>query len=651
MPDLTLYKPAGLTVEVIDRDPLPPPPPPPPVAGLGAPVVKLVNTAKAICAPGYFNAGQAYDRHQYVQELTGPGTMKVNTHNGAVFGAALSLTLTFDGNAVATVTTSPTANNATFTITQAAFDALADGNYLTSVTGAAGWDVLDYTVRVNKGGTPSMMYAVIASYALVHPFNNNITQSPVVHQSVKVPAQFAPTEKPIAPRACPDFAELPFRHLVACTQLVIGRTDDDYRPCRTVSGTLTTANRQKYNYFDMDAEFPMYPLLDGPRGRANLFSPTSLHLGRNDKVYFTDNWRFGVVEADGRIRTLAGYRSPEPAAYWQGPQNHALVGDWSAVPAARRGFWNLWGMAWDERTLTTDPAAPPIGGEQPHVTGPVAFLADTLKNRVCKVEFSPTDRAAPAKITEFITGLGNPWNVIFENGRLHVSERTGNRISTWDATTGAFISAFATPGPEGMCLQDGVLTYGALATKSIRKRDLATGADALHVDLTKVKDKQYIISLVNGNSRFINVSISDGTFGPRGMLALAMWTNLYYGLPNMLAPDGSMHNWLWAPNRDTLPGQSWPGNDGNPAFGYPTAVVVGKGRMIYGASNEGLLQFSKALPTDMQTPTPAYLAGLRQWYDRGYQISHGHYGMGLYGLPLPWGVTPEIDAFLTAHGH
>jgi hypothetical protein len=36
---------------------------------------------------------------------------------------------------------------------------------------------------------------------------------------------------------------------------------------------------------------------------------------------------------------------------------------------------------------------------------------------------------------------------------------------------------------------------------------------------------------------------------------------------------------------------------------------------------------------------------------RGYSLTHGPAGYGFYGLPLPWGVTPEIDYFLRANLH
>jgi hypothetical protein len=59
---------------------------------------------------------------------------------------------------------------------------------------------------------------------------------------------------------------------------------------------------------------------------------------------------------------------------------------------------------------------------------------------------------------------------------------------------------------------------------------------------------------------------------------------------------------------------------------------------------------SKALPTDTVWPA-SVAAGEKEWHDEGYIQTHGHYGFGHYGLPLPWGKSVNKDAFLVAHGH
>ena len=68
--------------------------------------------------------------------------------------------------------------------------------------------------------------------------------------------------------------------------------------------------------------------------------------------------------------------------------------------------------------------------------------------------------------------------------------------------------------------------------------------------------------------------------------------------------------------------------------------------MLFGTAQEGLHVVSKALATDPVIDSAKYTAGMDQWQARGYGLTHGRGGYGYYGLPLPWGETPEIDYFL-----
>ncbi len=73
--------------------------------------------------------------------------------------------------------------------------------------------------------------------------------------------------------------------------------------------------------------------------------------------------------------------------------------------------------------------------------------------------------------------------------------------------------------------------------------------------------------------------------------------------------------------------------------------------MLFGTAEEGLHVVSKALETDPVIDAALYKAGQDQWQALGYGLTHGPAGYGFYGLPLPWGVTPEIDYFLRANLH
>jgi hypothetical protein len=128
------------------------------------------------------------------------------------------------------------------------------------------------------------------------------------------------------------------------------------------------------------------------------------------------------------------------------------------------------------------------------------------------------------------------------------------------------------------------------------------------------------------------------------MVGICTWSNSYYGYPILIdGENGTLLNWL---------GSSQRGQKGLTTLGqtYTSAVGFGNGRMIWGTACDGLFQASKALPSDTVWPD-AVAEGAKQWKARGYLLTHNYYGMGHYGLPLPWGVTPEIDAFLQHHGH
>ncbi len=73
--------------------------------------------------------------------------------------------------------------------------------------------------------------------------------------------------------------------------------------------------------------------------------------------------------------------------------------------------------------------------------------------------------------------------------------------------------------------------------------------------------------------------------------------------------------------------------------------------MLFGTAEEGLHVVSKALDTDPVIDPVRYKTGYEQWQARGYGLTHGPAGYGYYGLPLPWGATPEIDYFLRANLH
>lgn len=485
-----------------------------------------------------------------------------------------------------------------------------------------------------------------------------------------VPARWAPTTVPLKPREYPPLPVIDtLTTPMACTWVVPLRAMDIHRTTVTKDGISNTCGSQAYFYSDFIAKQPPWHLLDGPRGQGTVAAATHLQIGRNGKIYGTDPWRFFKIAVDGTITTLAGWRSKTPPRYWSdGPlaDDFELVGDWSAVPPERRGLHECWGHAWDERTLGIADGAPPPPGEteSPHVTGPVAFLADTQNNRILRVEFSPVTHTVPGKVTEFIVGLADPWDVQCRAGVLYVSERAANRISRFDATTGAAMTPLIQGGvvgyvdlarrgavltvplataqqqpcalPEGLAIMDDWLYFGSRALEQVRRINLTTG------QLDTLRWPAY----ADGNTVFFKIAVSDGTFMPKGTIFVSNWSSGRYGWPRtMKAEPGS----TW----DNTEAHFLPRNPvGGPMgeAGYSTAVAVGQGRLVASAIQEGVYMLSAAQPGDAVLTDAVRRGGLLYW-QRGYRLTHGEHGWGHYGLPLPWGEHADIDAFLAFCGH
>lgn len=633
---------------------VPPPPPPPPVA---APTVVTTtpDLKRALFVGGWMGGVDRYERDENVVVLTAANpklrVLSIDMVAGGVavpFAFAGPVQLTLDGTPVATATVKTTDTSVTFDVPIAS---IAEGWYMASVTGfGSTWSVLDYGVYVLRGATAAAqmtMPVVTASHELVFEGKGR-------YQRAMVPAAFAPTTVPYPARTFPATAAVPARKDLVITSLAVPRPGDLYRPARTKEGVWTTANRQNYFFYDFEQPKPMLPMLDGPRGRGSIIAPVHLEVGAaapngvlRGFVYFIESWRIGKVAPDGTVTTLAGYRHQSLPDYWGDPTTAELVGDWSSIPAERRGFAQPWGMAWDPRTLVINEAAAPIAsenGEKPHARAPVLYVSDTYRNRVIRLTFSATAHGVPPKVDEFVVGLAQPWDCIAVGSQLYVSDRMNNAIKVYDMDTAALVKTIPVVQPEGMALLDGFLYYASVKSKSIRKIELATGADTLIADPTTPGSAMGYY--VNNNARYMKIAISDGTFGPRGMIAYTTWSNSYYGYPILInGTTGRMIDWLatnGAPVKGTNPlGLS----------SYSTAVGIGAGRMLFGTAEEGLHVVSAALPTDAVIDAAKFAAGRDEYQALGLGLTNGPGGYGYYGLALPWGASANVDYFLTISGH
>ncbi len=569
------------------------------------------------------------------------------------FGVAATLTLTFDGQSVATKGVVPANTGVTF---MPDLTNVSEGWYFANVTGLDdSWTVINYPVYVLKGAiaqSPTKIPVTTGSHTLAFT-------DPPVYQYGYVAARHDPTKVQYPAREYPAFSTIPVRHNLIFTSLVPARPGDGTRPLITKEGVWTAANRQNYFYYDFEQGTPMLPMLDGPRGVGSCISPAFMGIGKAapastgpiGNVYFIESWRFGKVSKDGAVVTLAGWRHKNMASYRSDPNTLELVGDWSAIPQSRFGFAQPWGMAWDERSLIVDENAEPIPDEhnlKPHLgAGPVALISDTFHHRIVKLQFSATSHAIPPIVTEFIPPgtLSEPWAIIAIPGtrELVVSDRKHNRLCVFDMDTAALLRTLLTPQPEGLDFLDGHLYYASVLTKSIRKIEWATGIDTLVAGpSTPGSGLNYWI---NNNSRYMHIAVGDGTFGPRGAIAVATWSNIYYGYPLLFAPDG--RNIDYVNPQGPIKGVPKPLG----LTSYNSSVAIGQGRLVFSSAEEGLHVASLALPTDPILDQAKYAAGAAQYKARGLVLTHGPGGYGYNGEPMPWGITPEIDYFLTMQGH
>ncbi len=617
-----------------------------------------MNLANMVVMKWYFEGGR-YERYQRLVVLQGSSAkVEFFGYNWAGDGGGRALSastykLLVDGVERASVAVAANTVNSQFTLD---LQPIADGWHELDIVGAPTETCAQFWVYVQKGGSPvnrSSVPVTLGTHSLVFDTHG-------LHCSGTVPAVFTPTVIPLKARETPDFNTALTRIDLVQTQLSPTRPDDVYRPTVTSTGLMTTANTQAYFWSDFVAKMPRVALLDGPRGRGCVVMPTMLLTAHAGGTWFGDPWRIGKVDGDGTVKTLAGYRHRQPASFYSGPQDLELVGDWSAIPVERRGFHELWGFAFDPRTLATNPNTAPIDGEQPHLVGPTMWVADTQNHRILKLVFSPVSRDVPPKVTEFITGLSEPWSVVYAQAKLYVSERTASRISVFDPDTGARLSTLLQGaalmsvstrdrfpyrtatleacqrepivGPEGMAFQDGWLYVGSWAQRQVRRINLAT--QAVEVVVANL--------IMDNNSFFAQIAVGDGSFGPRGSVFVVTWSVVGYGYPHAYLPDGRPWDYIAGSSEYGLP---W-------AFSsYPTAVAVGRGRMVHGAVNEGLLQMSRRLPSDARLDRNKYVAGAQQYAQRGLDLIHGSAGWSFHGQPLPWGTSPEIDYYLEAQGH
>jgi hypothetical protein len=387
-----------------------------------------------------YNSGTRYSRFIRNVVLPAKATIPFNADSRSSEPEkfhATSYTLTCDGTPGSTVTPAAASSRAAF---DADLSAVADGWHLFDIVPSEGAETpVPYWMYVKKGASPapSEGWAPTQTGSFGHQREDGW-----VAKWGCVPDRLNATGWPLAPRAPVDFNHAADRKDLFRRDIAPCINGDPPYLHRVEPGLMTCLGTHGYAWGTLTAKLPAVVLRDGPRGVGTLVGVTHVEVGTASpagkgprrNLYFTDSWRIGKVKPDGTVITLAGYRHTLGGL--------ELVGDWSAIPPERRGFHELWGLAWDSRTFPIDEHTQPIaseGNEKPHVTGVVAFVADTQNIRICKLEFDPRSHAAPPKITEMITGMADPWDVVYHDGQLLISERLRHRVVAHDATTGAYV--------------------------------------------------------------------------------------------------------------------------------------------------------------------------------------------------------------------
>lgn len=422
-------------------------------------------------------------------------------------------------------------------------------------------------------------------------------------------------------------------------------------------GTWVTMGKQAY-FWDqvilLNRPVPDVHLLDGPRGIGTMCFTTHIEVGRATQtedpaslprrnIYACDPWRFVRVSNTGEVTTLAGWRHRTGIA--EGAPE--LVGDWSAVPEERRGFRLLWGMCWDSRTLAVDPLQPPIDGRPPHVVGPRAYVADSMRNRICRLQF-PAAEHAPATVSEVFNGEG-VWDCVEYDGAMIVSLRSQNRVVrmsfdgeiletliehdsslTGAATVDYRHVAWRDAGtiveqaqahpvlcPEGLFVLDGLLYIGSKAQECITVFDLAQRRIVRRIPV-----------YIGGNSNFVKLAVSDGSYAPRGTVFYCTFEvqdgARWFGIK----PDGT--RWVTATNA-VFPMET-----------YQMSVGIGGGRLIAGGSDYGLVRHSKGPRLD----EALYNAGELEFMKSHGRLVYGPQGVGRFTVPAQ---SPALKYFLDAN--
>lgn len=487
-----------------------------------------------------------------------------------------------------------------------------------------------------------------------------------IHRWAMMPARYTPTLHPLRPQRFEPVSRFVCGRLVVPTDM----GQDIVTPNLSREGIWNTHGKQAYFFSDVMAGGPPpVPHVDGPRGKATAGMIVDIHIAtptrpgdpeRDVEAYLMTAHAWRKLMRDGSIQTLAGWIHDDAPSHWKdGTHGRTLrlAGDWSAVPPERRGYHDPWGSAWLQ--VETDEAAAPIPSEgdlKPHRLPPIGLVADSGHGRILAHRFHPRMHGPQAVVSEWMTGLHDPFGLVVWNDRVIVSERTAHRIveidpatrrisrviverdpkrpgnatmSSWrramdpDGSTLAERQAQPCLAPEMLRLWGDWLYYGSYAAQAIHRVHLKTG------------EVQFIQRVeMDRQSWFVNFDIArDDSFAPAGTIFYCSWAQQSCAAHYGVLPDGSK----WTKHAGQAP---W-----NDPQTYSAAVAVGEGRMYYAGSAMGLTRYEAGPPID----TGRYKRGRELFQQEGGWLRFGAGGFNPWGLELPWGVDPDLDYYFGCH--
>lgn len=637
---------AGVPVPAPEPAPAPPapvPPPPAPPAGTAPLIIrKPINSLRAVW-PTAWAWSSPYVRYTGILKWAPGSQVTVEYQRGRLRDSATppdlserAYTLNVDGLPVSTVTVG---------------NGVSRWNFRFTAPTTPGWKTLN-VAGLSEEETDVTYFAVVGgvSDGPVPVVQSSLELSKLSGENYAHAWAWVPVGDAVA-RPTPDHTYLPVESEDQQTadMLVAGDNAPPTTQAQWVDGTWSAMGSQAYFWDDVIRNDPRVHLKDGPRGIGTLCFATHIEVGRGTQtadpssaprrnVYATDPWRVVRISNTGQITTLAGYRHTTGRS----DVPPELVGDWSAIPSARRGFRLLWGMCWDSRTTlhNIDTSAPPIPSEdnrQPHLTGPRMYVTDSRWNRLCRIEFDGKSHATPAKVSEIAVDLPGPWDCVEDESTatMLVSLRESHKIvrMTFD---GEIVEVIAerdtnTPGnatpdgrhimwrkdctldqaraqpvlaPEGLYLLDGMLYVGSLAQAQITVFDLATKQIVRRVPIT-----------VSNNSTFVKLAVSDGSYAPRGTIFFCTFDVQHGARWYGIKPDGTRWN--------STKNAPYPMED------YQMSVGIGGGRMIVGGSDFGMVRFFRG----DQVNGALYNQGAAEFKNGAMRIVYGPHGVGPYSLP------------------